>query len=546
MQPLNSGYLTGVHNAVLRQLEMQARSTLYFSRPDLWAKDFLGIQLWRKQAEVALAVVDCQDVAVKAGHETGKSFLAGILICWWIDTRLSLPGGAFVVSTAPSTSQINAIVWKEVRLNKGIADRRFKEYESRKRHGQDLGEFAANDHPLPGYITADAHWKLDDGREIGYGRKPPEGRDDTMSGIHARYVLSVGDEAVGLSESLIDDLGNISSNATSRRFLIMNPTNPLSYAAKIFKDDTGTWKFFTISVFDSPNFHGGGTCECHPDMPFGEGLPVHVLESLVGPAYAEKKERDWGLKSPKYVSRVLGEFAWDMGLTLISMEDMAVALDTVLDTEDMLPELGVDVSRSEAGDMNTVYENRGGRLRMVDAWNEKNAMVTAERINKNALSVGAYLLKIDGAGLGGPIADRVRELAAGRYIVVEMLGNNASPDKNRYYNARSFWYNTLQEAMRDGLVDIDPADKDFQEELLGIEYKYPDSGKQSILIESKKDMRKRGVGSPDFADAGNYAFADCSEIVNPPALSNGDRVSFDPDSFTVEWDLMLSGPGMPL
>ena len=547
MLPLNSNYLTGVRNTVLRQLETQSREALYFSRPDLWAKDFLGVQLWRKQAEVALSVVDNSDVVVKAGHETGKSFLAGILICWWIDTREHLPGGAFVVSTAPSTSQINAIVWKEVRINKAIADKRYAEFLSRKKHNQDLGEYAVNDHPLPGYITADAHWKLDSGQEIGYGRRPPQGSSDSMSGIHARYVLTVGDEAVGLPEDLIDDLGNIASNETSRRFLICNPTNPLSYVAKIFKEDTGTWKYHTISVFDSPNFHGGGTCECCPDLPFGEGLPIHVLESLVGHKYAEDRERDWGLDSPKYVSRVLGEFAWDMGLTLISMEDMAVALDTMLDTEDMLPELGVDVSRSKAGDMNTVYENKGGRVRHVDAWNERNAMTTAERINRLALQTGAYVVKVDASGLGGPIVDRVIEHAAGRYAVVEMLGGNPSPDKNRYYNARAFWYLTLQEAMRDGLVDIDPDDKELQEELLGMEYKYPDSGKQSILIESKKDMRKRGVGSPDFADAANYSFVDVSKIVYPPSgPSKGDRVAFDPNQFLNDWRSQLSGPGLPV
>lgn len=305
--------------------------------------------------------------------------------------------------------------------------------------------------------------------------------------------------------------------------------------------------YHTISVFDSPNFHGGGTCTCCPDLPFGEGLPIHVLESLVGHKYAEDRERDWGLDSPKYISRVLGEFAWDMGLTLISVEDMAIALDTELDTEDMLPELGVDVSRSEAGDMNTVYENRGGRIRKVDAWNEKNAMVTADRIHANAMSLGAWLVKIDGSGLGGPIADRVRTLAGTQYTAIDMLGNNPSPDRNRYYNARAFWFTTLQESMRDGLVDIDPDDKELQEELLGMEYKYPDTGKQSILIESKKDMRKRGVGSPDFADAANYSFADASELVNPPeGYSSGDRVAFDPNQFLADWRSQLSGPGLPV
>lgn len=487
------------------ELEKRSLQNQYITDPVLWAKNYLGIDLWSRQADVAMSVVDNKNVVVKAGHEVGKSFLAGLLICWWIDTHWQLPGGCFVVSTAPSVSQINAVVWRECRRFFQLSHRRYSA--------------GVVDHALPGYITSDAHWRLENGIELGYGRRPPTGSEDSMSGIHARYVLAIGDEAVGLPEQLIDDLGNITSNATSRRFLICNPTNPLSYVAKIFKNDITSWDKHTISVFDSPNFHGG------------EGLPVEVLETLVDQSYVDDKIAEWGsVKSPKYISRVLGEFAWDMGLTLIPIEDMAVALDTEIEpSAETLPVLGVDVSRSKAGDMNTVYWYQDGKLRYLDSWNDRNAMRTADKINTLALENGVSEVRIDASGLGGPIADRVAELSEGKYVVIEMIGGAAAPDPLRWYNSRAYWYANFGERVRDGKIDIDPKDEQLQEELLGIEFKFPAQGIQKLLIESKDDMRKRGIGSPDYADGAIYAAADLTWLTDPDLSRPGDVVSYDLD-----------------
>ena len=530
-----STYLSDLLPDIQEDFARRSKAAEYFDNPVLWCKDFLGIQLWSKQGDVAMSVAENRNTAVKAGHEVGKSFVAGALICWWIDTRLHLPGGAFVVSTAPSTAQINAIVWREVRKFKAIAEARHEEHERRLKLGIDIGEYHANDHALPGYVTSDAHWRLENGIEIGYGRKPPDAKEDTMSGIHARYVLAVGDEAVGLSEKLIDDLGNLTSNATSRRLLIANPTNPLSYMAKLFKMKSKAWTFLTISVFDSPNFHGG------------EGLPKAVLETLVDQSYVDDRLADWlTTENPKYQSRILGEFAFDMGPTIISVEDMAVGLDCIIvPTNETRPVLGVDVSRSEFGDMNTVYSSEDGRLRYVDAWNDKNAMRTAERIVRLALESGAEQVRIDGAGLGGPIVDRVVELADDRFIVISMLGGAASPDRSKWYNSRAYWYASFGEMIRTNRIDIDPADEKLQEELMGIEYKQQEHGLGALLVEGKSEMRKRGVGSPDYADSAIYAMADTSPLTGNPLkdLNKGDVVNSDPWAML---NLSRQGPGQPI
>ncbi|QDK01293.1 terminase [Microbacterium phage WaterT] len=540
--------MTGLYlvaDGALSQIEKRREKLKYFSNPVLWAEEYLGIKPWSAQAKVAMSVVDNKNVVVKAGHEVGKSWLAGLLICWWVDTRWDLPGGCFVVSTAPSTRQINAIVWREVRKFHNLAKKRFNE--------------GLVDHPLPGYVTSDAHWRLPDGIELGYGAKPADTADkesgnDSMSGIHARYVLAVGDEAVGLSKGLIGDLANITSNATSRRFLICNPTNPLSYVASIFKRQLKGWTTHTISVFDSPNFHGRGVCnadsckkwEEHQRMEPYEGFPVEVLETLVDQTYVDDMAEEHGVDSPTYISRVTGEFAWDMGFTLIRPEDIAKALDLeIVPSLDSVPRLGVDVSRSKRGDKNTVYEWHDGRLRFVDDWNDPDAMATAERIHSLALSRGVKEIRIDGQGLGGPIADRIRELSEGRYKVFEILGNDPSPDIDRWQNFRAWSWWSLQDRMSKNLVDIDPDDEKLQEQLMGVEIKKRTTGRDNILLESKEEMAKRGIHSPDHADAAVYASVDLSWWDN--RLPVGTVIAQDrqeiPDMGLFEYIRM---PGRPL
>lgn len=540
--------MTGLYlvaDGALSQIEKRREKQRYFSNPVLWAEEYLGIKPWSAQADVAMSVVDNKNVVVKAGHEVGKSWLAGLLICWWVDTRWDLPGGCFVVSTAPSTRQINAIVWREVRKFHNLAKKRFNE--------------GLVDHPLPGYVTSDAHWRLPDGIELGYGAKPADSADkesgnDSMSGIHARYVLAVGDEAVGLSKGLIGDLANITSNATSRRFLICNPTNPLSYVASIFKRQLKGWKTHTISVFDSPNFHGRGICNAdscknwaeHQKMEPYEGFPIEVLETLVDQTYVDDMAEEHGVDSPTYISRVTGEFAWDMGFTLIRPEDIAKSLDCeIVPSYGSVPRLGVDVSRSKRGDKNTVYKWHDGRLRFVDDWNDPDAMATADRIHKHAMALAVKEVRIDGQGLGGPIADRVRMLAQGQYEIFEILGNDPSPDLDRWQNFRAWSWWDLQDRMSKSLVDIDPEDEKLQEQLMGVEIKKRTTGRNNILLESKEEMAKRGIHSPDHADAAVYAAVDLTSWQN--RLPVGTVIAQDrqeiPDMGLFEYIRM---PGRPL
>jgi hypothetical protein len=130
--------------------------------------------MWSKQQEIAESVVEHRYTAVKSCHDSGKSFTASRLAAWWLDVHP--PGEAFVVTTAPTTAQVEAILWREI----GKAHRK--------------GDLA-------GRITLDAKWYI--GQElVAYGRKPADYDQAAFQGIHARYVLIIIDEACDVPKSL--------------------------------------------------------------------------------------------------------------------------------------------------------------------------------------------------------------------------------------------------------------------------------------------------------------------------------------------------------
>lgn len=480
------------------------KAEAYFNDPVAWAKDVAGVYLWSKQREVAMSVVTDKNVAVKAGHGVGKSLLVAVLICWWIDTRAP---DVFVASTAPSQAQIGAIVWREIRFLKNRIAARHKDYLKRDKAG--LSTEGLPDHELPGYITADNEWKLEGGTILGFGRRPPENKEESaVQGIHARYVLALGDEAVGLSEEMIDALGNITSNENSRRILIANPTNPASYFGKLFREDTGAWTFFTISVLDSPNF----TDEA-------EELPIEVLEKLTGPEYVEDKRKEYGEDSPRFKSRVLGEFAYDLGDTLIKTEDMGVAVDAhIVPMSDEPVHLGVDVARF-GKDASVIYANQGGRLRYIAHYAEDTRVTqVASWVHKNAVDHNASEVRVDGHGIGAGVVDILVGIPGRKYTVISMNSNGTPPDRRQWHNNRAYWWDEFRSHLRKGEIDLDKDDTEYEklhDELTMVEYKFSASS-GGLLIESKDDMKKRGVKSPDFADAAIYACADSEFLYAGP------------------------------
>lgn len=116
---------------------------------------------------------------------------------------------------------------------------------------------------------------------------------------------------------------------------------------------------------------------------------------------------------------------------------------------------------------------------------------------------------VDGGGVGGGVVDRLRQL---RVPCIEVQfgsksdNNFGASETNIYYaNKRAEMWGSVKEWLRGGAIHDDPQ---LVTELAGPEYGFVQrEGREAILLESKDSMRKRGVASPDLADALALTFA---------------------------------------
>lgn len=493
--------------AVLAQARKNQESIrkreLYKHDIALWAKDKLKIRLWSKQVEIAEALVAHKKVAVKSCHGSGKSFLASIIVAWWVDTRYGTE--AVVVSTAPTYEQVNKILWRYIRQHWGKND-------------------------LMGNVTQTDEWKDSKGEVVAWGRKPADTNTQGFQGIHSSGgVLAVIDEACGVNETIFTGVAAITTGNLDRILAIANPDIPSSEFGRIFLKDDPSWHKITISAFDTPNF----TDEW-------KDMPPKSLDGLVSKGWVEDSKRSWGEDSPRYKSKVLGEFSTDAGSNLFNMETLMRGQQTELDFhEGSRPVLGCDIARY-GDDYTVVYSYRDGVLRLVDKWNKTNSMRTAEKIRDIAWDLDAKEVRIDGVGMGGPVVDRVAELSDGRFETVGMVGNASSPDIDLWLNARAYWFDDLRERMYKGEIDTTWEDRELEDELGDLQYKFSNRG--AIQIESKDDIRKRINKSPDFADAAVYAAAQTGVDPTDPIskFKLGEEYSLGLEDFLQEEEMWIS------
>jgi len=441
----------------------------------------------------------------------------GLAACWWVATR---GPNSLVVSTAPTYAQVNKILWEEIR----------KHYI---------------EHNLPGKITQSDEWKIpvegvdEKGnrrvieKQVAFGRRPADMDMSAFQGLHRPDgVLFLIDEAVGCPE-MIFTAAEVNTTADNCRILaIANPDDYQSAFGKIFKRNDPTWNKMTISALDTPNFTG-------------EKVSEKLAQLLPQPSWVEDMKVQWGADSSRFKSKILAEFPDESDSMFFTQNAIDRAVDANVQDDANVPcVLGVDIARM-GDDYSCIYTNRGGRLRCFDSWNKVPLTETADKIHAAALATGAHEVRIDGSGIGAGVIDILVNHSAYSYApyrIVAMIGSGRSPDTLRWLNARALYFDQLRQQMAEGSLDIDFDDEKLLDEMLMIKYKF--SPKGGIQIESKDDMRSRGIKSPDNLDAAVYAAADISGLVDgsTAGLSVGDVVTLDP------WEMLDLNErrGMPI
>lgn len=415
--------------------------------------------LWSKQKEIMASVRDNRFTAVPSCHGPGKSYTASQVAAWWIDGHPK--GEAFVVSTAPTDNQVKSILWREIS----------------RRHAEAK---------MPGYITKEAKWyastELKESELVGFGRKPQDYDEGAFQGIHEKYVLVIVDEAGGVPKNLFDALETLMTNDYARMLAIGNPDDPTSYFESICRPGSG-WNTIQIDAFSTPNFTG-------------EYVPQGVSEKLVTPIWVAERAVKWGITSPLYQSKVLAMFPEISDDTLIQPSWVRRAMDRDL------PGIGLgcfayDIARF--GTNETVgYRNRDGKVRRVLAKHKQDTVTTANQINLQMVSVGPDYVPaiIDIVGVGGGVYDQLRS----RGLNVTPFDGQEQPfEKARYADRRAEVYWKLRNEFEANRIDIDGEDEILQAQLQSLKWYVDRHGK--IHIESKDDMKRRRMPSPDRADA---------------------------------------------
>lgn len=111
---------------------------------------------------------------------------------------------------------------------------------------------------------------------------------------------------------------------------------------------------------------------------------------------------------------------------------------------------------------------------------------------------------VDSVGIGAGVYSRLNELGFTQVFSVRSGMKASSPDD--FVNKRAEMWHDVKRWLEDGPVRL-PNMPALISDLAAPKYSYESSGSR-LQIEKKKDMAKRGVRSPDIADALCLTFAE--------------------------------------
>ena len=441
----------------------------------LW-DNIIGVTPWKKQLDILESVWHNKKTIVKSCHGAGKSYTAARVGLAFL---CAYPG-SIVVTTAPTGRQVKKIIWQEWR----------KAVQKSKK-------------PIGGDVLTTEHRMNDGWYAFGFATDIP----DNFQGLHAERILVIVDEAAGISPEIWEAIEGLLTSEGSRLLAIGNPTDPSCEFANMFKEKG--IKKMRISAFDTPNFTTYNiTREDIANNTWREKitgpLPYPVL---VTPEWVSGRYEKWGPESPMYISRVEGEFPEVGDNILIPLSWVEKAMARWHDMAEGTPrELGLDVARYGGDECALAY--RGGQKVMkIETWMKNDLMETAGRTNRAIKDYNATMAKIDTIGLGAGVHDRLKEQ---KMPVMEVDVNKAPKDKEQFADLTSeLWWN-----LRD-MLNPDPAannfpiglpnDEELAHQLSSRRFSYTSRGQ--IKVEPKDEMKKRGLQSPDRADAVAIVFA---------------------------------------
>jgi hypothetical protein len=471
-----------------------------------------GPDKWQIQVLVTISQClswdEALQIAISSGHGVGKSALVSWVILWGISTRVGTKG----VVTANTDNQLRTKTWVELGKWFQLAPilHGLFQMEGVSIHARD--ERWAQ------------QWRFD---RITWSEKSTE----AFAGMHNKdkRIIVIFDEASSIPDVIWEVTEGMKTDSNTEIFWLVcgNPTRSIGRFKECFFRHRADWRTMKID---------GRTAK------------------MTNKSLYDKWVKTYGEDSDFVRVRVRGEFPRVGSLQFIPDEIVRAAtirepIATIYDPLIM----GVDVARF--GDNNSVIAFRRGRDARTIPWVEFSGVDT----NTLSLKVIELYQKyqpdgvfVDAGGVGGGVADRLRY---SRLPVKDVIfgatadGSNHNTEEGMvvYANKRTQMWgamrdwlgnapNHLGEMLPGGAI---PNNTQLSDELTSIQYGYTLLyGKDAIILEKKEDMRRRGVASPDAADALACTFAfPILKSDHTDRLKNKPTHQTDYNPFASSWEM---------
>jgi hypothetical protein len=399
--------------------------------------------------------------AVSSGRGIGKSALVSWLTLWMLTTRI---GGTVIIS-ANSESQLRSVTWAE--LTKWSA-------------------MAINNHwwEISATKLVPAKWLCElVERDLKKGTRywGAEGKlwsaenPDSYAGVHNQDgMMLIFDESSGIPNPIWEvGAGFFTENTPDRYwFAFSNPRRNEGYFFECFHAKRDFWKTRQV------------------DARTVEDTDKAVYEQIIA---------EYGEDSSQAKVEVYGEFpsaGENQFISAVVVDDAGNRAKWKDVTAPII--LGIDPARGGA-DSTVLVVRQGRDIVAIKRYSGEDTMTIVGRVIDAIEEYKPVLSVIDEGGLGYGILDRLTEQ---RYKVRGVNFGWKAKNPVMWGNKRAEMWGTMKDWLKTASI---PVDRQLRADLLG-PMKKPDSS-GTIYLEGKKEMRSRGLASPDAADALAVTFA---------------------------------------
>ena len=310
---------------------------------------------------------------------------------------------------------------------------------------------------------------------------------ESFAGLHADKVVLMVDEASALPKEIFDTLYGTLSYGDTSFILVSNPVRAEGPFYDIFANakSKSVWDTLTFTSYGSPN------------------VDKEWIEEII---------EYYGKDSDFFKMRCMGEFPLMSEAQFINVSLIDEAIDRQLLPQDYhhFPRiLGCDVARF-GNDSSVIVDRQGPKLHNILFFKGLDTVAFTEKILQYYKASQYVNVCVDGIGVGSGVVDQLKRF---NLPVIDVNVSCKSSDPKTYFNLRSQLYGEV----RDWLPGADlPNHKELRDDLIGINYSY--NNKLQIILESKKEMKRRGDKSPDFGDALALSFAPNTFNYSPKKL----------------------------